>query len=688
MTSLVPPPHDEVISDPAVFHAILSALPPSTSLKPDWRPALSSLCFTLSLLAASVFYLSSSSYLVFAFSLFFTCFALSLLYLIARDCVNDIFTPSRAFNRLIGQLVLLPFFASYTAFPSHITSASPSSSAYKSLTNEQRNKAAALYRDDGTYDDALPIWHSLTSYLATHNDLQSLVVHVVLLSLSSYLLLHHPLAFLRSWLLPFVLYPFVFPQVMTIFTNSLDARLSSPLIATIPSYHLSLVSTLISDQQSGKQRKAIQVNSPARQASGIIDEWRQFIVDTWPRLHWVNIVFVCVSPIIGFIGARYVALTTPTMVWALIYYVVSGLGITAGYHRLFAHRAYEAHPSIIALMIFMGTAALQGTVKWWCGGHRIHHRYTDTDLDPYSAKSGFFFAHIGWMLVHPKAENKIKADLKDLNDNAMIRWQHRNYLWFGPFVAFAVPTLVAGIGWGDWMGGLIYAGIIRLFAVHQATFCVNSVAHFLGEHTFDDNRTPRDHIVTAFLTFGEGYHNFHHEFPNDYRNGIRTFDYDPTKWLIKGLNLLGLTFQLRVFPSNEIEKGKVHMKEKNIKKLKQTIVYPPTVDTLPSMTWEQLKDAVKAGRQLTVIDDLVHDITPFISRHPGGKAFIESSVGCDATVRFKGETGVYKHSQAAHHLLSGYRVARLSEGEEERRERKEKEEERLKKFRTTVVPQW
>ena len=670
MTSIAPP-QDGVITDPAVFHSILATLPLSESLKPDWRHALYFLGFTVSLLVASVFCLSSSSYVVFAFALGFTCFALSLLYLIAQDCVNNIFTPSAAFNRIIGQLVLLPFFASYTAFPSHVSSA-------KAQSNEQRNKG--LYRDDSTYDDALPIWHVLAHYLRTHNDVQTLVVHAALLSLASCLAAYYPLALLRSWVLPFVLYPVVFPTVLTIFTNALESRLSSPLISTVPSYHLSLVSTLISDHQSGKQKKVLHNNTPVRQASGVLDEWRQFVVDTWPRLHWVNIIFVCVSPVLGFVGARYVALSTPTMVWALIYYVVSGLGITAGYHRLFAHRAYEARPSIVALMIFMGTAALQGTVKWWCGGHRIHHRYTDTDLDPYSAKSGFFFAHIGWMLVHPKPENKVKADLKDLNDNAMIRWQHRNYLWFGPFVAFVVPTVVAGLGWGDWMGGLIYAGILRLFAVHQATFCVNSVAHFLGEHTFDDNRTPRDHIVTAFLTFGEGYHNFHHEFPNDYRNGIRMFDYDPTKWLIKGLNLLGLTYQLRVFPSNEIEKGKVHMKEKVLHKLKAGITYPPSPSTLPLMTWEQLKDGVKQGRQLTVIDDLVHDITPFISRHPGGKAFIESSVGCDATVRFCGETGVYKHSQAAHHLLSGYRVARLSEGEEEKRERKEKEQERLKKF--------
>jgi len=209
---------------------------------------------------------------------------------------------------------------------------------------------------------------------------------------------------------------------------------------------------------------------------------------------------------------------------------------------------------------------------------------------------------------------------------------------------------------------------------------VNSVAHFIGEYTFDDTRTPKDHLITAFLTFGEGYHNFHHEFPNDYRNGIRFFDYDPTKWLIKAFNLMGLTYKLRVFPSNEIEKGKVHMKEKQLLKAKAKITYPPSIDTLPLMTWAQLKDGVKSGKQLTVIDNLVHDITSFIPRHPGGKAFIESSVGCDATVRFHGETGIYKHSQAAIHLLSSYRVARLSESEQERRDRLSKEEERLKKF--------
>ena len=668
---------DGIVRDPAVLHKLISALPESDCIKPDWRAASYSLAFTLFSLSASLWFLSSPSYVVQAASLGFTCFSLSLLYLVAQDCVNNVFTPSALFNRVLGQLVLLPFFASFTSFPSHL-------STERQMTNEQRHRLANTFNDHGTYDDSQPVWAKLVDYVRSHRDAQSAAVHVVLGLVVAVLGWYYPLQLIKYWVAPLVLYPFVFPSVMTIFTSSVDTRLSAPLISTLPFYHLNLVSQLLSDYQAGKQIKHLQAATPARKASGLIDEWRDFIVDTWPRLHWVNIVFVCVLPVIGFLMARHTPLTTPTMVWGLIYYVISGLGITAGYHRLFAHRAYEAKPAIIALMVVMGTAALQGTVKWWCGGHRIHHRYTDTNLDPYSAKKGFFWAHIGWMLVHPKPENKVKADLKDLNDHAFIRWQHKNYLWFGPFIAFALPTLVAGLGWGDWKGGLVYAGIIRLFAVHHATFCVNSVAHWFGEQTYDDNRTPRDHIITAFLTFGEGYHNFHHEFPNDYRNGIRMFDYDPTKWLIKAFNLLGLTYQLRVFPSNEIEKGKAHMKEKTLKAMKATIVYPPAIDTLPLMTWAELKEQVKAGKQLTVIDDIVHDISPFITRHPGGKAFIESSVGCDATVRFRGETGVYKHSQAAHHLLSGYRLARLYEEEGERAERKAREVERVKKYNKAV----
>jgi stearoyl-CoA desaturase (delta-9 desaturase) len=451
-----------------------------------------------------------------------------------------------------------------------------------------------------------------------------------------------------------------------------------------------------------------QSGSALKMAARILEQSRVLA----PRINWLHVVFLFIAPIIGFTGAYYTKLTTKTMVWALFYYIFSGLGITAGYHRLFAHRAYEAHPIINFLMMVMGTAALEGSAKWWCGGHRVHHRYTDTEFDPYDASKGFLYSHIGWMLIHPLPQGKKKADISDLNASPMLRWQHKNYLWFGPLCAVGIPTLVAGLGWGDWAGGLFYAGLIRLFFVHHATFCVNSVAHFLGEQTFDDNRSPRDHIITAFLTFGEGYHNFHHEFPNDYRNGIRFFDYDPTKWVIKTLNLLGLAWKLRVFPTNEIQKGKVLMKEKHLGEEKAKIYYAPSIESLPPMTltafteeskrWiednkkffnsttttttspkessSQIKTVTtnEHPRALVAIDGAVHDISYFISRHPGGDAYIRSAIGTVANARFRGDTGIYAHSQAARHLLSNYRVAKLVLTEEERiiiedRERKQVE---------------
>jgi len=248
---------------------------------------------------------------------------------------------------------------------------------------------------------------------------------------------------------------------------------------------------------------------------------------------------------------------------------MTGLGITAGYHRLWAHRAYSAHWITRYFLCLTGAGALEGSIKWWCGGHRVHHRYTDTPSDPYNANGGFWYAHIGWMLLKPDPVHSKKADIRDLNADPIIRWQHKYYLIIAPFMAFVFPTLVAGLGWGDWMGGYFYAGALRLLFVHHSTFCVNSVAHYFGEQSFDDHRSPRDSWVTALLTLGEGYHNFHHEFPNDYRNGIRTFDYDPTKWLIRGLNMIGLTSRLKTFPTNEIKKGVVLMQEKKNSRIKK-----------------------------------------------------------------------------------------------------------------------
>lgn len=182
------------------------------------------------------------------------------------------------------------------------------------------------------------------------------------------------------------------------------------------------------------------------------------------------------------------------------------------------------------------------------------------------------------------------------------------------------------------------------------------------EHTFDDDRSPRDHVVTALLTFGEGYHNFHHEFPNDYRNGIQWYHYDPTKWLISTLWALGGARNLKVFPKNEIKRGVLYMREKKLEEMKRAVVAPKGKAALPSMTWSEYVSAVKSeGKSLLLVDGFVHDVAAFMPSHPGGEALLRAYSGRDATMVFGGKTTpvIYKHSHAAWNLLSNMRVATI-----------------------------
>jgi len=376
------------------------------------------------------------------------------------------------------------------------------------------------------------------------------------------------------------------------------------------------------------------------------------------KINWMHLTVLAGTPMMALYGFWTTPISLNSGILLGVYYMMTGLGITAGYHRLWAHRSYSATWPVKWFLLLCATGALQGSVKWWCGGHRNHHRYTDTDRDPYNAKRGLLYSHIGWMLEAESSE-KIKADIRDLNTDSIIRFQHRNYFWMGPMMSFLFPAMVAHLFWNDFWGGLYYGGALRLFLVHHSTFCVNSIAHYFGEQGYDDNRSPRDSFVTALLTFGEGYHNFHHEFPNDYRNGIRWYDYDPTKWLIALLSSCRLTYHLKQFPHNEIMRGKWAMLNKKLNIFKSQLKWPVSVDQLPEYDWASINTEVKKQRRaLLVVDKVVHDVSSFVDSHPGG-AIIRSFVGKDASSQFHGADALYNHSRAAHNLLSTYRVGRL-----------------------------
>jgi stearoyl-CoA desaturase (Delta-9 desaturase) len=169
------------------------------------------------------------------------------------------------------------------------------------------------------------------------------------------------------------------------------------------------------------------------------------------------------------------------------------------------------------------------------------------------------------------------------------------------------------------------------------------------------------------VTLGEGYHNFHHEFPSDYRNAIEWYQYDPTKWMIWLWKKVGLAYDLKQFRQNEIEKGRVQQLQKKLDQKRARLDWGVPLDQLPIIEWDDFVARSRGDddvekRALITIAGVVHDVTDFIRDHPGGKALISSAVGKDATAIFNG--GVYLHSNAAHNLLSTMRVGVIRGGGE------------------------
>lgn len=379
-----------------------------------------------------------------------------------------------------------------------------------------------------------------------------------------------------------------------------------------------------------------------------LDNWHQHI-------NWLNFILVLFIPFIGFMSISKVPLKLPTAITAFILYCFAGLSITGGYHRLWSHKAYNGKAPLRIFFALFGAAAVEGSIKWWGHSHRIHHRYTDTSRDPYDARRGFWFSHLGWMLQKPNPKYKARADISDLVDDWIVRVQHRHYLLIMFTMAFVVPTLFCGYFFNDYMGGLVYAGILRAFFIQQATFCVNSLAHWIGSQPFDDRRTPRDHVLTALVTFGEGYHNFHHEFPSDYRNAIKWYQYDPTKILIYVASLFGLAYDLKTFSQNAIEQGLVQQQQKKIDAMRAKLNWGTPLNQLPIWDKSEFVEKSKTNKGLVIVNGIAHDVSGYISEHPGGQSLLKTSIGKDATKAFNG--GVYLHSNAAHNLLATLRVA-------------------------------
>lgn len=264
------------------------------------------------------------------------------------------------------------------------------------------------------------------------------------------------------------------------------------------------------------------------------------------KIRWFNLIFFITLTLLGCVGAPlyfvHAGISTSEILLFVFFVFVTSFSITIGYHRLFAHVSFKAHPVVRFLVLFFGAAAFQQSALKWASQHRVHHLYVDTDQDPYSIKKGFFYAHMGWLLFWDHSYHY--GNVKDLQKSRLIRHQHRYALLWTVAAGILTPALI-GAATGHLAGALLLSVCARVTLVYHLTWCINSVAHTFGKATYDIYSSAKDHWVAALLTNGEGYHNYHHHFPGDYRNGVRWYQWDPTKWIIAMLAKVGLAWDLK-----------------------------------------------------------------------------------------------------------------------------------------------
>lgn len=282
----------------------------------------------------------------------------------------------------------------------------------------------------------------------------------------------------------------------------------------------------------------------------------------WAQVRWTNFLFLTTT----FFTA---VIASPIYIWHhgldlfqialfLFFFFATGMSITLGYHRYFSHLTFKANWTVKLFTLLFGAAAFEGSAIGWSADHRRHHKHVDHDEDPYDISKGLFYAHIGWLFFRNGPDTPLTW-VRDLQKDRLAMWQHRNYVWLAFAMSFGLPTLLGYLYGGATaaLGAFLIAGVARIVFVHHMTFCINSLCHWIGSRPYSSRVSARDSFLMAIFTFGEGYHNYHHEFQYDYRNGVKPWQFDPTKWMIWTLHRLGLVSNLRTVDEEKILKAQI-----------------------------------------------------------------------------------------------------------------------------------
>ena len=388
-------------------------------------------------------------------------------------------------------------------------------------------------------------------------------------------------------------------------------------------------------------------------------------------LWWTAALFIFLSHLLVLYMMLARRTTTPAIAAFTIFQAwLHLLGITAGYHRLWSHRSYEATAALRLFLAVIGLQAFQGSGYWWAMRHRLHHRFTDTDNDPHSIKRGLWWAHMGWLFVPPPRFSKLAlVGAKDLTEDwvlmAQKRWLLPLYVVFGLLYPATMGWLLGG-GSERVMDGVLYVGVVARVVSWHSIWSINSVSHAYGTKYYSLRSTAvTTHPLVQLLQNGEGHHNLHHEFPRDYAHGRGVWEWDPTKWCIVVWCWLGLASECYVTDEADVRAARVDVLLEKARRLQTGWDYsgvqtrpPRPPATLPCMSLATFRSVTSPPSSLPFIifRSLVLDVSSFGS-HPGGQSLLRAYYGRDATEAMTG--GVNLHTEAAERMARSMAVARL-----------------------------
>lgn len=281
------------------------------------------------------------------------------------------------------------------------------------------------------------------------------------------------------------------------------------------------------------------------------------------QIVWRNVILMSLLHIGALIGLKqcFVSAQFKTVISAYLLYVIGGIGITAGAHRLWAHRSYKAKLPLRVILACLQSMAFENSIYEWSRDHRVHHKYSETDADPHNALRGFFFSHVGWLLCrkHPEVKSKGKQiDLGDLYADPVVRFQHRYYLPSVLLFCFVVPTMIPYLLWGETLYNSFYiCSLLRYVVLLHSTWLVNSAAHMWGRRPYDKNINPSENRGVSFLALGEGFHNYHHTFPWDYATSELGYDLNLSKMFIDFFASFGWAYERKSVTPEMIKQRKL-----------------------------------------------------------------------------------------------------------------------------------